>query len=59
LLKEEQTINQIASKYGVTSKIFNIDQGNQYRSSEHIKILKENDIKISMNERDRSIDNSY
>ena len=38
-------------------KIFNSDQGSQYTSSEHTKILKEYDIKISMNGKGRSIDN--
>jgi len=38
-------------------KIFNSDQGSQYTSYEHTKILKDNDIQISMNSRGRSIDN--
>jgi putative transposase len=40
-------------------KIFNSDQGSQYTSKEHIEILKENNIKISMNGRGRSIDNIF
>ncbi|MCL0041896.1 IS3 family transposase [Peptococcaceae bacterium] len=32
-------------------KIFNTDQGSQYTAQEHIKILKENGIEISMNSR--------
>lgn len=38
-------------------KIFNSDQGSQYTSYEHTKILKENGIQISMNGKGRSIDN--
>ena len=38
-------------------KIFNSDQGSQYTSYEHTKLLKKYDIKISMNGKGRSIDN--
>ena len=38
-------------------KIFNSDQGSQYTSYEHTKILKDHNIKISMNSKGRSIDN--
>lgn len=38
-------------------KIFNSDQGSQYTSHEHTRILKEHDIQISMNGKGRSIDN--
>ena len=38
-------------------KIFNSDQGSQYTSREHIKLLEDNKIQISMNGRGRSIDN--
>ncbi len=38
-------------------KIFNSDQGSQYTSYEHTKILKDYNIKISMNGKGRSIDN--
>ena len=38
-------------------KIFNSDQGSQYTSHDHIKILKDNNIQISMNGKGRSIDN--
>lgn len=38
-------------------KIFNSDQGSQYTSYEHTRLLKEYDIQISMNGRGRSIDN--
>lgn len=38
-------------------QIFNSDQGSQYTSHEHTEILKNNNIKISMNGKGRSIDN--
>ncbi|MAC85240.1 MAG: IS3 family transposase [Arcobacter sp.] len=38
-------------------KIFNSDQGSQYTSYEHTKVLKDNDVQISMNGKGRSIDN--
>lgn len=40
-----------------TPKIFNSDQGSQYTSYEHTKILKDHSIQISMNGKGRSIDN--
>ncbi len=38
-------------------KILNSDQGSQYTASEHIKILTDNNIAISMDGKGRSIDN--
>jgi putative transposase len=38
-------------------KIFNSDQGIQYTAKEHIQILKDNGISISMDAKGRSIDN--
>lgn len=38
-------------------KIFNSDQGSQYTSYEHTQILKDYNIKISMNGKGRTIDN--
>ncbi|MGA1847657.1 IS3 family transposase [Deferribacter abyssi] len=38
-------------------KIFNSDQGSQYTAKEHIQILKDNEISISMDAKGRSIDN--
>ena len=38
-------------------QIFNSDQGSQYTACEHIEILTQNNIKISMNGKGRSIDN--
>lgn len=38
-------------------EIFNTDQGSQYTANEHIKILVDNEISISMDAKGRSIDN--
>jgi putative transposase len=38
-------------------KIFNSDQGSQYTSHDHTQMLKDHDVKISMNGKGRSIDN--
>lgn len=38
-------------------EIFNSDQGSQYTAKEHIEILVDNDISISMDAKGRSIDN--
>lgn len=38
-------------------QIFNSDQGSQYTGHDHIEILKNNNIQISMNGKGRSIDN--
>ena len=38
-------------------KIFNTDQGSQYTAKEHIEILVDNKISISMDAKGRSIDN--
>ena len=43
-------------QYG-TPEIFNSDQGSQYTSFEHTKLLKDHGIRISMNGKGRSIDN--
>jgi len=49
-------LNDALSKYPAP-KIFNSDQGSQYTSHQHIKILKQNNIQISMNGKARSIHN--
>ena len=49
-------LNEAIQKYGVP-QIFNSDQGSQYTSNEHTKILVDNNIAISMNGKGRSIDN--
>jgi putative transposase len=44
------------NKYPV-AQIFNSDQGSQYTGHDHVEILKNNNIQISMNGKGRSIDN--
>lgn len=48
---------QEALKRYPVPKIFNSDQGSQYTSHDHTQMLKDHDIKISMNGKGRSIDN--
>ena len=50
------TLKEAIAKHG-TPKIVNSDQGSQYRSKEHIQLLEENGIEVSMNGKGRSIDN--
>jgi putative transposase len=50
------TLKAAIEKYG-TPDIFNSDQGSQYTSFEHTKLLKDHGIRISMNGKGRSIDN--
>jgi len=38
-------------------EIFNTNHGSQYTAKEHIEILTQNDISISMDAKGRSIDN--
>ncbi|MCP4971333.1 MAG: IS3 family transposase [Arcobacter sp.] len=49
-------LNEALSLYP-KPEIFNTDQGSQYTASAHIDILKDNNIKISMDGKGRSIDN--
>jgi putative transposase len=49
-------LNEALSKYP-NPKIFNSDQGSQYTAREHIDILINNNISISMDAKGRSIDN--
>ena len=49
-------LNQALSLYP-KPEIFNTDQGSQYTAQAHVNILKEHDIKISMDGKGRSIDN--
>lgn len=49
-------LKEAISKYG-SPDILNTDQGSQYTSFEHTNILKQHNIKISMNGKGRSIDN--
>ena len=49
-------LNEALSHYP-KPEIFNFDQGSQYTAQVHVNILKEHDIKISMDGKGRSIDN--
>ncbi len=51
-----EVLEDALSKYPAP-KIFNSDQGSQYTSYEHIQVLKDHNIQISMNGKGRSIDN--
>jgi len=42
---------------GGTPEIFNSDQGVQYTSQEHVKLLQESGVQISMDGRGRAFDN--
>lgn len=42
-----------------TPEIHNSDQGSQYTSNEYISVLKEHEIKISMDGKGRALDNVY
>lgn len=53
-----KVLSETIEKYG-KSEIFNTDQGSQYTSKEHIKILEHNKIKISMDGKGRAIDNIF
>ncbi|MCP3660534.1 MAG: DDE-type integrase/transposase/recombinase [Bacteroidetes bacterium] len=52
----EDALNEAINLYG-KPKIFNTDQGSQYTSRSFINILKNNDIKISMDSVGRWADN--
>jgi len=49
-------LKEAIALYG-TPEIFNSDQGSQYTAKEHIEILEQNSISISMDAKGRSIDN--
>jgi len=49
-------LNEALSLYP-KPEIFNTDQGSQYTAQAHVNILKEHDIRISMDGKGRSIDN--
>jgi len=51
-------LNEALEKYG-NPEIFNTDQGSQYTSIEHTSILKEHNIKISMDGKGRALDNIF
>ena len=49
-------LSEAIAMYGKPD-IFNSDQGSQYTANEHIEILTQNNISISMDAKGRSIDN--
>ena len=51
-------LSETIEKHGCP-EIFNTDQGSQYTSEIHTKVLKNNDIKISMDGKGRAIDNIF
>lgn len=51
-----EALKEALSKYG-TPEIFNTDQGSQFTSNEFTQVLKDADVKISMDGRGRWIDN--
>lgn len=51
-----RVLNEALSQYP-KPEIVNSDQGSQYTATEHIEILKQNNISISMDAKGRSIDN--
>ena len=51
-------LNDTIEKHGVP-EIFNTDQGSQYTSEIHTKVLKDKGIKISMDGKGRAIDNIF
>lgn len=53
-----EVLQETIDKYG-KPEIFNTDQGSQYTSEIHTKILLNNDIKISMDSKGRAIDNIF
>jgi putative transposase len=53
-----QVLQETIDKYGAP-EIFNTDQGSQYTSECHVKILKDNDVQISMDGKGRAIDNIF
>lgn len=53
-----ETLNEAIATYG-TPEIFNSDQGSQFTSDEFTQILKDNEIKISMDGKGRALDNVF
>jgi len=51
-------VKEALTKYGQPD-MFITDQGSQYTSSDFIEILEEKDIKISMDGKDRALDNIF
>lgn len=53
-----ELLNNTIDKHGIP-EIHNSDQGSQYTSLEYIEVLKNNNIKISMDGKGRALDNIY
>lgn len=53
-----KVLSETIKKHGCP-EIFNTDQGSQYTSEVHINVLKNNEIKISMDGKGRAIDNIF
>lgn len=53
-----EALNEAIAKHG-TPEIFNTDQGVQFTSDEFTQILKDNEIKISMDGKGRALDNVF
>jgi len=53
-----EALQEAIAKYG-TPEIFNTDQGSQFTSFEFTNVLKDNEIKISMDGRGRWMDNVF
>lgn len=53
-----EVLQEAIDKHG-KPEIFNTDQGSQYTSEVHVNILKDNNIKISMDGRGRALDNVF
>jgi len=53
-----EALNEAIAKYG-RPEVFNSDQGSQFTSNEFTQVLKDNDIKISMDGKGRWIDNVF
>jgi putative transposase len=51
-----EVLKEALDRYG-PPEIVNTDQGSQYTSHEHIKLLRSKGIQILMNSKERSIDN--
>ena len=53
-----ETLKEAICNYG-TPEIFNTDQGRQFTCDAFIKVLKDNEIKISMDGKGRALDNIF
>ena len=53
-----EALEEALAKYGAP-EIFNTDQGSQFTSSEFTQVLKDHDVKISMDGKGRWIDNVF